>query len=595
MASSSSSSSSRKITKVDRFGAGMSSSSTTNFPKEMEALSVSRRLMRALSENIRRNKKEKSDHEDGGGCGGSSSRKERTNRSSSSSKCLNLYTRGGGCSRVSSCEDIEISDKRRLSFSEDCLPLRGVEKTGVECFSKRNSRKMKAAERCLSSSSCPVEISLPDDVLELILARLPLSSLVAARLVCKRWSQLTMTPQFIQLRIKGFHQSPWLFLFSISVRDTFHAGEIHALDVAGDQWHRISIRGLTGRFMFSVASIDRDVYIVGGCSTVASSSDSVERGTFKALKDVLVFSPLAGSCREVSPMKVARSGAALGVFEVSPICSIFHSQCKHPNQGQVRLKTRIGGVSDVYEDPHRFSLRRQFRDAFEETGYMSELTNLVGQGSSNQPKFALVVVGGRGSWDEPLDSGEVYDPMTDSWIEIARLPRDFGAAGSGAVCQGKFYVYSEAGKLAVFDLERGFWILIQTPLPPRLREFSPKLVSCKSQLFMCCVCWSERDGQVNRREKAVRKVWELDLMTHTWAEVSRHPDAPMDSSATFVADDDRIYGFEMFRIFGQVLNFVTACHISDTQMKWSRISRKHVGHAADASSCTMKSIVVLHV
>lgn len=80
-----------------------------------------------------------------------------------------------------------------------------------------------------------------------------------------------------------------------------------------------------------------------------------------------------------------------------------------------------------------------------------------------------------------------------------------------------------------------------------------------------------------------------------WYEVSVHPDAPMDWNAGFIADGNLIFGIEMFKIFGQVLDFFTVCDVSDMGMKWSHISRNHVTRELDASSCMTKSMAVLHL
>ena len=67
---------------------------------------------------------------------------------------------------------------------------------------------------------------------------------------------------------------------------------------------------------------------------------------------------------------------------------------------------------------------------------------------------------------------------------------------------------------------------------------------------------------------SVRKLWELDLVYLTWNEVSVHPDAPMDWNSLFVADKNLIFGIEMFKIFGQVMEFLTMCDVSNPKMKW---------------------------
>ncbi|MCH89728.1 F-box/kelch-repeat protein [Trifolium medium] len=445
-----------------------------------------------------------------------------------------------------------------------------------------------------------MHIFLPDDILEMCLVRLPLTSLMNARLVCKKWRSLTTTPRFLQMRREGLYQNPWLFLFG-AVKDGFCSGEIHALDVSQNQWHRIDAGFLRGRFLFSVASVQDDIFIVGGCSSLTNFG-KVDRSSFKTHRGVLSFSPLTKSWRKIPSMKYARSIPILGVFEVSldfPSCQSHQSR-----QDRRFPRSRIGGVSDVYEDPHKLSMRRHCRSTINETEastlpsrkahkFLKQISDLSSSKSSR--RFLLIAVGGLGSWDEPLDSGEIFDSVSNKWTDIPRLPFDFGIACSGVVCGKMFYVYSETDKLAAYDIERGFWIAIQaTPIPPRVHEYYPKLVSSNGRLFMLSVSWCEGDGQIGRRNKAVRKLWELDLMHLTWTEVSVHPDAPMDWNAVFVADKNLIFGVEMFKIFGQVLDFFTVCDVTDMS-NWNHISRNHVTHELDGSSCVTKSVAVLHL
>ncbi|XP_077246913.1 F-box/kelch-repeat protein At5g42350-like [Tasmannia lanceolata] len=568
--------------------------------KDFEGLSVSRRLVRSLSQRLKKKTYKGDEEEDG-------------NERRVSSGCLCLVGKGGGCKVGAADTSEEFGDgngRRKSSAGEECTgysAISGIDAVKADCFPsrvaerlwRRNSRKRKEIERHPLSDG--IQFSLPDDVLEMCLVRLPLSSLMNTRLVCKKWRSLTTSPRFMQMRFEGLYQNPWLFLFGV-VKDGCCTGQIHALDVSLDQWHRIDADILKGRFSFSVVSVGNDVYIVGG-RTSLSNNGRVDKSFFMTHKGVLVFSPLTGSWRETASMRFARSEPVLGVFEVNSDCLIFQS--RHDRQDQRRSKSRARGVSDVYEDPHRFSLRRQIRDALYEGESSSESRRkpckFVNQ-EDNQTsakdcrKFVLIAVGGQGSRDEPLDSAEIYDPVSNKWMDIARLPRDFGVVCSGAVCNGIFYVYSETDRLAGYDLERGIWIRIQVAhSPPRLNEYYPKLVSGNDQLFMVCVSWCETDEDISRRDKAVRKVWELDLTLHAWTEISRHPDAPMDWNAAFVAERGRIFGVEMFKIFGQVLDFITMCDLSGSELMWSHISRKHVAHEVDASSCMTKSITVLYL
>jgi hypothetical protein len=94
----------------------------------------------------------------------------------------------------------------------------------------------------------------------------------------------------------------------------------------------------------------------------------------------------------------------------------------------------------------------------------------------------------------------------------------------------------------------------------------------------------------------MRKLFELDLGSRRWGEASSHPDAPMDLNAAFAAGADTVYAVEMFRVFGKVLDFVTACRVSDTDdHRWRRLARNNAAADADAMSSKLKSMAVLHL
>lgn len=557
-----------------------------------ESLSVSKRLVRSMSQKWKRKGNKTEANEEDGITG-------------VSLRCLTLNGRGGGC-KVGA-EEIGDSGCRRRSSEEGkgYTTICGNEEATIDCFSygmkekfwrKNNRRLLKFHETQHSNS---VNVHLPDDILEMCLVRVPFRSLMNARLVCKRWRNLTTTPRFMHMRREGSFHSPWLFLFGV-VKDGFCSGEIHALDVSQNEWHKIDSRAIKGKFLFSVASVQDDIYIVGGRSSLTNFG-RVDISSFKTHRGVLAFNPSTKSTRKAASMNHARSSPILGVSEVNSDCLINRNQ---QNRAERRFyRSRIGGVSDVYEDPHRLSIRRQSRRSADENEssilHTIKTHKVIKQknessNSKSSKKFIIIAVGGLGSWDEPLDSGEIYDPVSNKWTDIQKLPLDFGIACSGVVCNGVFYVYSETDKLAGYDIETGHWVRIQTaPFPPRVHEYHPKLISCKGRLFMLSVSWCEGDGQIGRRNKAIRKLWEIDLMHLNLRVVSVHPDAPMDWNAAFVADKDLIFGVEMFKIFGQVLDFVTMFNVSDTGIGWAHISRNHT--TLDASSCMTKSMAVLHL
>uniref|UniRef100_A0A1J3D2M3 F-box/kelch-repeat protein n=1 Tax=Noccaea caerulescens TaxID=107243 RepID=A0A1J3D2M3_NOCCA len=552
--------------------------------QDLEVLTVSKRLVKSVSQKLKKkiHKSEAEDEEDARGA----------------TNCLNMSGRGVGCRVADTGEDFEDpSHKRWSSASEEGKGLTticGTEETRLDCFShgvremfwKKNSRKYLELES--SAQDNRKHIFLPDDILEMCLMRLPLTSLLNAHLVCKKWRCMATTQRFLQLRRDGSFQTPWLFLFA-AVKDGCSSGEIHGYDVSQDKWHRLESDVLKGRFMYSVTSIHEEVYIVGG--------RSVERNSFKTHRGILVFSPLTKSWRKIGSMRHARSLPIVGASAVTSDFSTIQSQ--QNRQDRRFHRSRISGESDVYEDPHRLSVRRQHRNSADQNGtksHRSARLKLDRLNRNNSKRFVLIAIGGAGLYDEPLDSGEIYDSATNTWSEIQRLPMDFGVVCCGIICNGIFYAYSENDKLSGYDLERGFWIAIQTsPVPPRVHEFYPQLVSCNHRLFMLSVSWcDDGDGQIGRRNKAVRKLWELDLVYLTWTEVSVHPDAPMDWNATYVSDQNILMGVEMFKIFGQALGFFTVCDISTEEASWRHVSRNHRTQKLNLS-CMNKTIALLHL
>ncbi|KAG9154226.1 hypothetical protein Leryth_000694 [Lithospermum erythrorhizon] len=561
----------------------------TSLCQDLESLSVSKRLVRSLSQRLKR-RHHSEDEVDSSGV---------------SVGCLSMYGRGGGCKVGAETgeEFLDCTIRRRSNVVDEGKRypvVSGNEHATMDCFSygrmerfwRRSNRKF-IEFRGPQQTGSSMNVFLPDDILEMCLVRLPLTSLMNARLVCRKWRSLTSTPRFMQIRREGLFQSPWLFLFGV-VKESYCSGEIHAFDVSLGKWHTIEAEFLKGRYLFSVASIQDDVYIVGGCSSLTNYG-RIDRSSFKTHKGVLVFSPLTRSWRKAASMRYSRSSPILGVAEVSSNCVVAKS---HQNRSDRRTyRSRIGGASDVYEDPHRLSVRRNADSLFTNTSTRESFRQKPEHSNKkDRRQFILIAVGGLGTWDEPLDTAELYDSESNKWMEIQKMPVELGVACSGVVCNGMFYVYSERDRLAAYDIEKGYWVGIQTtPVPPRVHEYYPKLISCDSRLFMLSVSWCEGDGQIGRRNKAVRKLWELDLSVLTFAEVSTHPDAPMDWNAAFVADKNMIFGVEMFKIFGQVLDFLTMFDVSSNGNYWSHISRNQVAHELDSSSCLTKSMALLHL
>ncbi|XP_010494173.1 PREDICTED: F-box/kelch-repeat protein At5g42350-like [Camelina sativa] len=547
--------------------------------QDLEVLTVSKRLVKSVSQKLKKkvHKSEVVVEDEVDARGGVN--------------CLSISV---GCRVADTGEDFEDPCNKRWSSSasEDgkgLMTICGTEETRLDCFSygvkerfwKKNNRRYLLEDNRKN-------IFLPDDILEMCLMRLPLTSLMNAHLVCKKWRSMATTQRFLQMRREGSFQTPWLFLFAAH-KDGCSSGEIHGYDVSQDKWHRIDSDLLKGRYMYSVTTIHEEIYIIGG--------RSMERNSFKSHRGILVFSPSTKSWRKIASMRHARSLPIVGASEVTSEFSTIQTQ---QNRQDRRFHlSRVGGESDVYEDPHRLSVKRQHINSADQNGTKSlrlarQKLDRLNQNSSK--RFVLISIGGTGLFDEPLDSGEIYDSATNTWSEIQRLPMGFGVVCCGIICNGIFYAYSENDKLSGYDIERGFWIAIQTsPIPPRVHEFYPKLVSCNQRLFMLSVSWcDEGNGQIGRRNKAVRKLWELDLVYLTWTQVSVHPDAPMDWNATYASDKNILMGVEMFKIFGQVLGFFTVCDTLTEEASWRHVSRNQRSQKLNLS-CINKTIALLHL
>lgn len=65
-------------------------------------------------------------------------------------------------------------------------------------------------------SSLTLDLILPDDLLERILAYLPVASIFRAGSVCKRWNEIVKSKRFLWNSAQVFRQKPWYFMFTSS-------------------------------------------------------------------------------------------------------------------------------------------------------------------------------------------------------------------------------------------------------------------------------------------------------------------------------------------------------------------------------------------
>ncbi|XP_021808016.1 F-box/kelch-repeat protein At3g61590 isoform X1 [Prunus avium] len=73
------------------------------------------------------------------------------------------------------------------------------------------------------ANAVSVDLILPDDLLERILAYLPVASIFRARCVCKRWYEIVSSKRFLWNFSRVLSQKPWYFMFTSSNEPTGYA------------------------------------------------------------------------------------------------------------------------------------------------------------------------------------------------------------------------------------------------------------------------------------------------------------------------------------------------------------------------------------
>ncbi|KAK2386266.1 Galactose oxidase/kelch repeat superfamily protein [Trifolium repens] len=424
------------------------------------------------------------------------------------------------------------------------------EETSIDCFSSFGFRVKESFWKKKHNTKKCVEVNyrgiflLPDEILEMCLNRLPLTSLKNARLVCKRWSSFVIERRLLRMKNEGRYQNLFLFVFGTLQHGDWSSNrdvnKIHALNLSRNIWYDIDASFLKGRFMFSIAGIRDGIFIVGGRSynrhpLFFSSGKKTHKG-------VIFFNALTKSFHKIHSMKYARCVPILGVTE-SPIIPFIRRRRSHHSNSSSSSK----------------GIKRS---------------------------FLLIVVGGFDDWssnhggtndDKLMHCGEMYDSLTNKWTEIQNLPSDFGSPYSGIVCGKMFYVVSRTHKLAAYDIEKGFWISIQTPsFEPNKPPYEPKLVSSNGRILLVSNRWPNIRRHIHN---LVTTLWELDLMHLTWTEISIDPEVITDwRHIEFVANRNMIFGIKKsYPGNKEILDYFIACDVSESnRAKWNDISSKLV-------------------
>uniref|UniRef100_A0A7N0UFC9 F-box domain-containing protein n=1 Tax=Kalanchoe fedtschenkoi TaxID=63787 RepID=A0A7N0UFC9_KALFE len=111
----------------------------------------------------------------------------------------------------------------------------------LNTFPELNETK-EASELCL-------DIILPDDLLERILAYLPIASIFRAGSVCKKWREITSSKTFLWYASQTLSQKPWYFMFTSSDEPIGYA-----YDPILRKWHGIELPCINTSNLFVASS-----------------------------------------------------------------------------------------------------------------------------------------------------------------------------------------------------------------------------------------------------------------------------------------------------------------------------------------------------
>ncbi|CAM9002333.1 unnamed protein product [Rhodiola kirilowii] len=360
-------------------------------------------------------------------------------------------------------------------------------------FCKRRSI---VAEDCCSQ----LIPKLPDELSAQILARLPRIQYPNAGLVSRKWKAMLTSPELFNLRRELGTSEEWLYLL-IKCEDETLAW--HALDPLLERWQRLPpmpsiditeepdkpshgllwnlfwpsakiagvVKGWLGRkdaaenhvpyCGCAVGVVEGCLYVVGGFS-----KDST-------LKNVRKFDPVLNVWSEEEPMSAGRAYCKIAVVnnKLFAVGGVSRGQGGlTPIQSAEAFDPRTGTWSEIPGMP--FSRAQVFPTPFYA---VADTLKPIATGIT-QYRGKLFVPQSLYSWPFFVDvGGEVYDPETNSWLEMPSGMREgWPAKQAGTkisvVLENELYAFEpssslENGKIKVYDHEEDAWKVVIGKVP----------------------------------------------------------------------------------------------------------------------------------
>ncbi|KAG2720487.1 hypothetical protein I3760_02G038200 [Carya illinoinensis] len=180
------------------------------------------------------------------------------------------------------------------SWTNHCLDETPREIGEFDSFSELDDESSK------ETTAVSLELILPDDLLERILAYLPIASIFRAGCVCKRWHEIVSSNRFLWNFSHVLSQKPWYFMFTNSGEPIGYAYDpilrkwygIELPEIKAPDWSIASSCGLVG-FMDNESR--SELYI---CNPITKLCKKLEEPPGLKFSD---YSALAVSVNRISP------------------------------------------------------------------------------------------------------------------------------------------------------------------------------------------------------------------------------------------------------------------------------------------------------
>ncbi|KAI5661424.1 hypothetical protein M9H77_20747 [Catharanthus roseus] len=342
--------------------------------------------------------------------------------------------------------------------------------------------------------------SLPDEISLQILARLPRINYLNAKLVSRSWAAAIMSSELYRLRKELGTTEEWLYILTKVDGDKL---VWNALDPVSKKWQRLptmpniapedgsrrgfsslkvwnmvgssikiadAIRGWLGRkdaleqIPFcgcAIGAIDGCLYVLGGFC----------RAT--AMRCVWRYDPIVNAWSEMSPMSIGRAYCKTGVLNnklyVVGGVSRGHGGLA-PLQSAEVFDPQTGLWSEVPSMP--FSKAQVLPTAF-----LADLLKPIATGMTSY-RGKLYVPQSLYCWPFFVDvGGEVYDPETNSWVEMPMgMGEGWPARQAGTklsvIVDGDLYALDpsislDSARIKVYDHQDDAWKVVEGDVPIR--------------------------------------------------------------------------------------------------------------------------------